>query len=194
MDEKSIEVLKNKIDQINDPELTIIINQLLVERNSLLKDINIDYLTGLYNRKILDFVDNYSVVVMCDIDDFKSINDTYGHDMGDEALKYVSKVLINNVRGHDYVIRYGGDEFLIVFTDCSEEVVINRMKMILKKLRYPIRNTNLIISISAGIAKKMENDNIEDTITRADGALYESKQLGKNIIKVCEKTKQLKLK
>ena len=106
-----VDYIINNLDLINDNNLKIQILKLINERNQLLSIVKKDSLTGAYNRRILENINNFSVVALCDIDDFKTINDTYGHDIGDRVLKTVTKTLIDNTRGCDVVCRYGGDEF-----------------------------------------------------------------------------------
>lgn len=178
-----------KIEEI-DPRLAKAIIGLIKEKNELLDFARIDHLTGIYNRRILDSVRRYSVVVMCDIDNFKNINDTYGHDKGDEILKQVAKTLSKNIRFDDVVCRYGGDEFLIIFTGCDEKVVVNRIIEIKKELLRVI--PDLKISLSSGISSYKAGSTLKDTITEADIALYKSKEKGKNLITVYNE-KEMKL-
>ena len=107
--ENYIDQIIKKIDSIKDSDLKNNIYRLIYERNKLLESVNMDVLTGAYNRRIIDSIDNYSVIALCDIDDFKYINDTNGHDIGDRVLKVVSKILIDNSNKEDIVCRYGGD-------------------------------------------------------------------------------------
>lgn len=178
-----------KIEEI-DPRLAKAIIGLIKEKNELLDFARIDHLTGIYNRRILDSVRRYSVVVMCDIDNFKNINDTYGHDKGDEILKQVAKTLSKNIRFDDVVCRYGGDEFLIIFTGCDEKVVVNRIIEIKKELLRVI--PDLKISLSSGISSYKAGSTLKDTITEADIALYKSKEKGKNLITIYNE-KEMKL-
>ena len=178
-----------KIEEI-DPRLAKAIIGLIKEKNELLDFARIDHLTGIYNRRILDSVRRYSVVVMCDIDNFKNINDTYGHDKGDEILKQVAKTLSKNIRFDDVVCRYGGDEFLIIFTGCDEKVVVNRIIEIKKELLRVI--PDLKISLSSGISSYKIGSTLKDTITEADIALYKSKEKGKNLITIYDE-KEMKL-
>lgn len=178
-----------KIEEI-DPRLAKAIIGLIKEKNELLDFARIDHLTGIYNRRILDSVRRYSVVVMCDIDNFKNINDTYGHDKGDEILKQVAKTLSKNIRFDDVVCRYGGDEFLIIFTGCDEKVVVNRIIEIKKELLRVI--PDLKISLSSGISSYKAGSTLKDTITEADVALYKSKEKGKNLITIYDE-KEMKL-
>ena len=168
-----------KINNIEDPELREFVLNLLHERNQLLSDVKKDTLTGLYNRRILEHVGDYSVVMMCDVDNFKCINDTFGHDKGDEVLKSVANVLSSSVRRDDVVCRYGGDEFIIIFNHCTTQLVINRVKTIQAKL---YNQTDLHITLSVGISEYEDKKTLEETISQADEALYVSKSNGKNNI------------
>ena len=85
-------IIKN-LDSVNNIDLKIQILRLIEERNQLLEIVKKDTLTGAYNRRILNNINSFSVVVLCDVDDFKGINDTYGHDVGDNVLKVVTKIL-----------------------------------------------------------------------------------------------------
>ncbi len=152
----------------------------------------IDPLTKVYNRRYLNIV-LYKVrgksayaLLMLDIDDFKKVNDSYGHDFGDIVLKKLSKILVENVRNYDDVIRYGGEEFLVVLYRVSEKEAIN----IAERIRKAFQNTkyneakNLKITISIGVAKAKKEESLFDVIKRADEALYLAKQKGKNRVEL----------
>lgn len=193
-EKKYIKRLKEKLATIDDIELSILVNKLINEREELLKSVKLDSLTGVYNRNVLNEIDDFNVVVILDIDNFKAINDTYGHDSGDVALKTISKVLLTNTRINDYVCRYGGDEFLIIFNGCDLDVVCHRLEKIKMELAKPIRNEDFSITLSDGIAVREDDESLEDTITNADIALYMSKMNGKNQFSVYRKDKTLSLK
>ena len=192
-DNNIVERLKDKLKTVNDVELVYLVNKLIAEREDLLENINIDQLTGVYNRRILNYINEFSVIVMCDIDDFKKINDSYGHDVGDLALKILAKELYSNIRINDVVCRYGGDEFLIIFNDCNKEVVCERMRKVQEDLKYPFRDKKYEVSISVGIAERENDQSLTEVITNADMALYNSKNNGKNRISLYS-NKELVLK
>lgn len=195
MREVDIIRLKEKLEKINDSELTSLVSKLIFERNDLLEAINIDHLTGVYNRKILEEIKSYSVAVMCDIDDFKSVNDKYGHELGDFVLKVVASTLLENVRYNDIVCRYGGDEFSIVFNNCPQEIVVDRIKKIQDDVRNIFNKKNIDLSLSVGIAEKNADESLKQTLSNADMALYESKANGKDTITLYdENEKNLLLK
>lgn len=178
--EKYIDEIIEKLDTIKDISLKNKIQLLIDERNKLLETNKTDSLTGAYNRRILKNVDEYSVVVLCDIDDFKNINDKYGHDIGDRVLKAVTKVLMDNTISSDVVCRYGGDEFLIIFKNNSQEFVIERMNVISEIIDNSFRNLNIEVSISVGISTYKNGKSLDDVIKEADIALYNSKGNGKH--------------
>ena len=157
-----------------------LVERLIGERLYLSEVFRIDPLTGLYNRKILPKVREIGTVIMCDVDDFKTINDTFGHAIGDQALKAVGESITNNIRIGDIGCRFGGDEFLIVFTTDNREVIDSRMKKIVEDANKAFSYTGYQITMSIGIAFNTENEKLEPMMEKADTALYESKQAGKN--------------
>lgn len=192
MDNAKINRLIRKIKEIDDPELTELVYELIEERHNLNNEIKIDSLTGTYNRRIIETITNCSIMVMCDIDNFKNINDTYGHSTGDEVIKQVAQIISSNIRGNDYVCRYGGDEFLIAFTKCNGDIAKERMKKIQKDILMLITLPDFEVTISVGISKHSEQEDINALIKEADDALYESKTYGKDKITVYGKGKSSK--
>ena len=157
-----------------------------------------DALTGLYNRRFIEEciqreIDKASrsgsslVVVMADLDHFKHINDYYGHDAGDAVLKSISQLFIGFRKGYDIVSRYGGEEFLFLLTDISQENASKR----LEELRLQIEDMkvqigghvidSLSISIGAATYPEMGTEK-EVLINRADEAMYYAKNNGRNQI------------
>jgi two-component system cell cycle response regulator len=150
-----------------------------------------DELTGAYNRKKVDKIiddlsDKYLSIIMCDIDNFKKINDTYGHLKGDEVLKKLSSVMQNNLRDDDLFIRWGGEEFVILLISTS----IDKAEKIAEKLRKIVSEIQIKevghISCSFGIAGKLINNknDFEYVLKKADDALYLAKGNGKNRVEV----------
>ncbi|MGC8588391.1 MAG: GGDEF domain-containing protein, partial [Hydrogenobaculum sp.] len=123
-----------------------------------------------------------------DIDDFKKINDTYGHSVGDKAIKELGEVVLKNIRRADVAFRWGGEEFLILFTHTH----VNEAKRACEKLLNKIREAEIKegentikFTVSMGITElKDEDDSIEKAIDRADKALYNAKRNGKNRIEI----------
>jgi diguanylate cyclase (GGDEF)-like protein len=118
---------------------------------------------------------------MADLDRFKKINDTYGHDAGDRALKTISKFLQKNIRDVDAIARYGGEEFVMLIPDADKEAAF----CLAERLREELAKVKLEglppITISLGIATyPTDGTDIEDLIKKADAAMYEAKQRGRN--------------
>ena len=153
-----------------------------------------DQLTGALNRRGLDDVLDREIkraerqqtpvsVALLDIDNFKQLNDSLGHQAGDEALIHLSQVVKNALRPTDEVARYGGEEFLIILIDTSLEeamATITRLQRELTKNLFLHNNERLLITFSAGVALHASGDDAESTIGRADGAMYKAKRAGKN--------------
>lgn len=180
-DEKINKII-NKLDLVEDEELKGLILKLIEEHNNLINTIKIDPLTGAYNRRILNRIRDYTAVAICDIDNFKNINDTFGHVVGDKVLRLVAQTLMQNSRHNDYVCRFGGDEFVVVFCGASEKNVINRMKNILKSFENITDLGNLKITLSIGISNYNDGLSLNEAIEQADKALYVSKNSGKNLV------------
>lgn len=157
-----------------------------------------DSLTGLYNRRYLNewlpqmvqhviHTKNHLCVCMIDLDYFKRINDEYGHDVGDEVLKFVSQVLKNNFRDRDMACRFGGEEFVVVLVDTDLVHALPRMETIREKIKHAqITVKNHLLpssSISIGIAEAPQHgESAQDLIRAADLALYTAKETGRDKI------------
>ncbi|MDD5401347.1 MAG: diguanylate cyclase [Sulfurimonas sp.] len=150
-----------------------------------------DPLTKLYNRARFDEVINFIVkhqrkadtdfiLVIADVDYFKSINDTYGHQVGDEALVSVANSLKNSLREDDLVARWGGEEFVIML----KNVTLDEAKMIMEKVRESVQkikiNDTISITASFGLTKYIIGEDTKKTFKRVDDALYEAKNSGRN--------------
>ncbi|NQY93864.1 MAG: GGDEF domain-containing protein, partial [Campylobacteraceae bacterium] len=156
-----------------------------------------DGLTGLYNRKFLDEHskkiipyakrENINIgVLMLDMDHFKAVNDEYGHDIGDKVLKELSRILEESVRESDIVVRYGGEEFIVLLVGISG--VEDSMK-VANKIRERVRENEIDVyagaklkkTISIGLSMFPEDSNtIEGVMKNADIALYEAKSGGRD--------------
>ncbi|ABY72284.1 PleD family two-component system response regulator [Rickettsia rickettsii] len=168
-------------------------------RNDLEQSVNLavkDGLTGLFNRRYFDIhlkqiiekTNKESIklcLLMCDIDNFKHVNDTYGHQAGDKVLTIVSRILKNTLRVTDLIARFGGEEFTILLTDIDISKAIETAERVRVKIEYmnfhiedqiePLKTT-----ISIGVTKYKKEESIESFIERADKAMYEAKTTGKN--------------
>jgi diguanylate cyclase (GGDEF)-like protein len=168
------------------------ISETMIEQQKLEEKVNIDKLTNAFNREYFEnnieniINENYknhleTAVVMVDIDFFKKVNDTYGHDVGDEVLKDFVDILKLNSRFHDDVlIRWGGEEFLMIVSIKDKNTLLN----VLEKYRDAIEKHNFPIvgKITCSIGASIYNNSksIKDTIKESDVALYEAKTSGRN--------------
>lgn len=160
---------------------------------------HLDALTGLFNRSRLDEVLNTEFnnaskrgwplsVAFIDLDHFKEINDSYGHQAGDSVLVSVARLLAANVRKTDVVARYGGEEFVLVLPGTGSEMsraVLERILVSVQEQAYPIDgNQSIHITASIGLATHMESnhqfEDPEDLVRAADRALYTAKRTGRN--------------
>lgn len=188
MKKTNLDSVYDRLKQLDEKELKELVIRLLEENEQLKKDILIDNLTNIYNRKILNQSLNYDVLVMCDIDNFKAINDNYGHQVGDELLKAIAKRLSKILRSEDILLRYGGDEFTILFKNCNIEDIKRKLDNI-KENSFQNDKLSISVTMSFGITEYAEGKDLDEAISEADHALYESKQLGKNIVTIYKKEK-----
>lgn len=163
-----------------------------IVNKKLLEELYItDPLTQLNNRTYFDdlmhFITEHQrksdidfIIIIADIDHFKSINDKYGHQVGDEALKDVANTLKNTLRSNDVIARWGGEEFVIMLKNAT----IKEAQKIAEKLRVNIEQTKvqntIDITSSFGLTKYYAKEDTNHTFKRADDALYEAKQSGRN--------------
>ena len=169
------------IENQND-RITQLANELDRTRRESAHEPNLDYLTGLLNqtalRRRLDAGERFrGIAVVCDLDDFKSINDRFGHMVGDEVLRNVGNLIRSSVRAEDQAYRWGGDEFTILFAERNEAVAKRRLTEISARLHgFRVRGHGTIrIELSWGVAEGLSAP-LADSIERADRAMYESKQ------------------
>ena len=158
------------------------------------KEASEDSLTGLSNRryiksiiesKIVDFHE-LSIpfgVAFIDIDFFKKVNDDYGHDVGDEILKLVANTLEANLRRHDAVGRWGGEEFIAICTDVDAEelgIITEKLRFLVEASKLRLYENELHVTISIGATVSKPGDTVESIVKRADELMYQSKITGKN--------------
>ncbi len=171
------------------------LNQLVKDRTLELEKLSItDQLTKLYNRRKIDETlaheieraergnSSFSLIII-DIDHFKNINDTYGHQTGDQILQDISKILISNVRKIDTLGRWGGEEFLIINTESNPAKVMKFAEKIRRAVEAHNFNITTLTTCSIGIAHYVANDTESSIIARADSALYAAKNAGRNCVK-----------
>jgi len=175
-------------------EIETYIDMLSLKMEDYKKQAYIDGLTNIFNRNFLKNIEQNvfikakfsqlpTSIIMMDVDNFKYINDTYGHKKGDEVLAKIAKTLKENLRKHDILIRYGGEEFLVILSDTD----LKTAKKIANKLLFDIENLfdEHKVTMSAGVSQiKKSDNNIYDSIKRADEKLYLAKKKGKNRVEV----------
>lgn len=161
-----------------------------------------DSMTGLSNRRFLENNINQLIaslkrrksqmgILMCDLDFFKKVNDEYGHDVGDQVLKTLAIILQNSVRSSDIVIRYGGEEFLILLLDCEENMVgdvAEKIRKAVEKQVFRAETGSLHKTISVGTSLfPNDTEAFWEGVKFADIALYKAKESGRNKVIKFEK-------
>ncbi len=153
----------------------------------------IDPLTQVYNRNFLKQIENSLpldkiAIAMIDLDFFKNINDVYGHDVGDIVLQKVAKTIQQNIRKEDILIRYGGEEFLLIAKKGSVEGIrsmISRIHTVVESTPVDVKGNKINVTLSIGLNEVPQNDqNIFDAIKKADMKLYQAKRNGRNRIEI----------
>ena len=155
----------------------------------------LDPLTGIANRK--SFEERFAheiaqkpraalpmVMLLWDLDNFKLINDSYGHRAGDRVLQSVASCFMAAVRGNDFVARIGGEEFVMLLSSTKIEqamLIADQVRSAVEALRFHFRGTPVRVTVSCGLTEVKENDAAEAAFDRADGALYRAKRGGKNL-------------
>lgn len=159
-----------------------------------------DPLTGLYTRlfmkdSVKSLISNFNrgsidelSILMMDIDHFKSVNDTYGHKVGDSIISTVGRIILKQIRETDIAIRFGGEEFLIILPSnvsnkTSAKVVAERIRQDVESFRLPLESGEVVkVTISGGAAWCGREETIDEVIERADSHLYQAKRSGRNRI------------
>ncbi len=174
----------------------------LHDLNSRIKELEtqvaIDPLTKIFNRRSLDKhlgaifhsaeerqLDMFAMMI--DIDDFKNVNDSYGHQVGDKVLIFIANLLKKTVRDSDKVFRFGGEEFIIILNRITHEQCMNvaqRMLHLAEHNKLISKTDQIHITLSIGLTAHKLGDTVETFIKRADDALYMAKTNGKNQLKV----------
>ncbi len=167
-------------------------------KSTYLKDANIDELTQVYNRRYLEIYfkslikqlqnnEKISIICIIDIDNFKQLNDTWGHITGDKILKSIASILKNNIRSSDFIARIGGEEFIIILhhlTKLEAKSVIEKLSKNILETKFSdySKIKTVKCTISAGIADINPEDTLAEAINRADKNLYKAKSSGKNTV------------
>lgn len=163
------------------------------QKNHLNKIATTDYLTKIMNRRVFmeelrkqeNFFKRYKddlCVILFDLDNFKKVNDTLGHEEGDKVLIATTKLIKQNIRTTDIFARYGGEEFVILLPKTNLEEAFNLASKLAQKLdtckTYPLEN----ITASFGVSQLKENEKASEFLKRADNAMYKAKENGKNCV------------
>ncbi|OAA21797.1 hypothetical protein DU53_05530 [Kosmotoga sp. DU53] len=188
-----------KRPQFEDIEmLEIIADQILrvIEDSTRFREIlmasKTDLATGLYTHtefysvleKLIKSKEKRFSIIMIDLDNFKEINDTYGHVVGDQVIEKIARVIRKNLRKKDIGARYGGDEFAVIAMDASKADAMNIAKRISKEIReISVGKIKMRVTCSMGIASyPFDGESASDLVEKADRALYAAKKAGKNKI------------
>ena len=189
---RSREVLLEQRDSVESAQEKI--RKLQEELSELSEAVRVDQLTGVLNRRGLDEAMTREMaraqrgggllsVALLDIDNFKSLNDTYGHNVGDTALQHLAKVIQTTMRPTDVVSRFGGEEFVILLPDTDLEAAVSTVKRLQRALTKQFflgNNEKLLITFSAGVALLKKDETEAAVIHRADQSMYLAKRTGKN--------------
>lgn len=223
--EKEIQELRLRINQLEESarlkdsrikELESQVQELEKEAREAI----IDYLTGLKTRRYfevelgryIEAINNeqsrevkerrkkgvgFDVLglLFCDIDDFKKINDTYGHKAGDEVLKVISQIIQSRIRDLDVASRWGGEEIIVALLGAGKEATIKKAEEIRRLVKEESKKhlahyPDLEISLSVGAASFYPGLTLEEVVRRADSAMYEAKKAGKDQVKSYQEENQ----
>lgn len=178
-----------------------IIQAILIDVTSEVKKSTRDFLTGVYNRRKFDEIIKHEMdrakrylhplaLVMIDIDHFKTVNDSFGHQAGDKILQELTRIIAQDIREVDYLARYGGEEFLVLAPDtdlAGIALLAEKLRCIVEAHRFAGRNK---ITISLGVTQMTEDDSPASLIERVDAALYRAKAKGRNRVERSERGKK----
>lgn len=156
--------------------------------------INHDRLTGLPNRESYDeyIMEAFKLwkeqgkqftLAVGDIDHFKQINDTFGHLAGDKVLKKIASIFNSSIRDNDYIARFGGEEFVLIFTEINSQGafdIVEKLRRSIEECQFVYRDSDVDVTVSFGLTTILESDDIESLFMRADNALYKAKNVGRN--------------
>jgi diguanylate cyclase len=162
--------------------------------------LNEDALTGTLNRRGLDQTltreiaraqrsNQFLTIGMLDLDFFKRVNDTYGHDAGDQMLVHFTSLIKSIMRKSDALVRYGGEEFTLILPDTDARgahLVLGRLQQMMSKSALNYEGQQINTTFSAGVAALRDNENAHALLRRADEALYSAKNSGRNQIKISD--------
>jgi diguanylate cyclase (GGDEF)-like protein/PAS domain S-box-containing protein len=153
----------------------------------LTKAANRRYFTAIIESKIREFkiMGTAFGIAFLDIDNFKLVNDTHGHEVGDKVIKVLAETVQSTYRKNDSLGRWGGEEFIILFSDVSADglmIAAEKIRKLVAASSFRFSNQELKITISIGATIVLENDDPDSIVTRADQLMYISKKSGKNMV------------
>jgi diguanylate cyclase (GGDEF)-like protein len=185
-----------KIIKNRGMELALLNKQLTEKASMLEKSASTDFLTKLFNRRKFDSLTQYEIeqvrrynrgdlcIILLDIDNFKIVNDTQGHDIGDKILQEIANIIKISSRNSDATCRWGGEEFALSLSHTNIENAL----IVAQKIRLAIEShifaNDLHITCSFGISQFRTTDDYHSLFKRADTALYEAKNTGKNKVTI----------
>jgi diguanylate cyclase len=184
--QKNIESLKQRINEVEKDA-----QEMTQKAEEFEMAATMDELTGLFNRKAFDdrlmhSLDTFHkggspfALILFDVDKFKEINDTLGHVAGDKVLQKVADCLKQTFRKHDFIARYGGDEFVVLIDELSTEMAKDKILTFMKHLKLlhftSHSRGDITVTVSPGIAIAREGDTADEILDRADQAMYETKK------------------
>lgn len=185
--EEEVKIRTRELEQANE--------NLLIEREALRTLSSTDQLTGLCNRykfeELFEFERNQSLryktglsIILVDIDHFKSVNDTYGHNAGDMVLKELALTFKKTIRGSDVAVRWGGEEFMVI----TPKTTLEQAQQLAETIRQTVKSTSYSkvgqLTASIGVASFEKTDNLKSLVQRADSALYRAKKLGRDNVQI----------
>ena len=194
---EKLEIMDNNFFSFLGEQLGIVLHNALLYQ-AVNEMAHTDTLTKLFNRrKILEILDqtesNFRTrnspfcIAIGDLDLFKNVNDTYGHECGDKILVEASQLFMDSCRNSDFVGRWGGEEFIFVFHDSNIEkasVITERIRNKFEKRSSSCKKNDMKVTISIGLTNFRADDTLETAIIRADKALYKAKSEGRNCIRI----------
>jgi diguanylate cyclase (GGDEF)-like protein len=194
----SVEMRASQFQWLKRPALLISLRDITERKllqGQLIQQAFTDVLTGVSNRRHFIELANQELVrtirykhelaiAVIDLDRFKQINDTYGHALGDKALRAFAIICLKHIRSIDIFARLGGDEFVLLFPETGAEQayqVVERMRMVMTELSIDLDGPSTSLTISAGISTLASTfDSLDMLMNRADRALYRAKEAGRN--------------
>lgn len=189
--EKKLKILNPEVKK----NITLLLKQIEHNIDHLYELATIDEKTGVYNNKFFKTISEMELdkakrkigklsLMIIDLDNFKRLNDTYGHLVGDDMLKRLAFVLKNNTRKYDIVSRFGGEEFVILLPNTD----IKRAKIVCNRMRLAVQNDREMkkynVTFSGGLTEYKKGDSVKKMQLRADKAVYKAKKNGKNRIEI----------